>query len=129
MLLIDELVGWTPEEKILGATRRIDEAHLGLEGHFPGDPVLPGTLLVEMMGQAGVALFGLVLWEEEDEELTGVRATKILGAHFLREIRPGEEVSIVVEATRWDAFLGECRAQALVDGEIAAVMAGEVTPF
>ena len=126
MLLIDELIGWDADDEYIVGRRHVGEDHIGLEGHFPGDPVLPGTLLLEMLGQVGTALFGLLLQDEMGDEEFGVRATKILGAHFLREVRPGQTVQLVVQANGWDTFLGECRAQAMVEGEIAAAMLGEV---
>ena len=128
MLLIDEIEGWSRETRRLVASREINAAHIGLEGHFPGDPILPGVLMIEMMGQAGVALFQLLLRDEglASEKPLTVRATKIFGAHFLRPIRPGMKAQILAEALEWDSFLGECQAQIIVAGEVAAVMAGEV---
>jgi 3-hydroxyacyl-[acyl-carrier-protein] dehydratase len=126
MLLVDELVGWDGEREFIVGRRAISEGHLGLDGHFPDGPVLPGTLLLEMLGQVGVALFRLLLTDEFEGEPFQVRATKILGAHFTAEVRPGDEVDLVVRARGYDTFLGECEAQALVDGQVVAAMAGEV---
>lgn len=126
MLLVDELVGWDPDDELVVGRRHVGNDHIGLEGHFPEDPVLPGTLLLEMLGQVGIALFGLLLEKQTDGEQFQVRATKILGAHFVRETRPGDTVDLVVRADEWDTFLGECNAQALVDGQVCAAMAGEV---
>ncbi|TXD37245.1 hypothetical protein FRC98_10975 [Lujinxingia vulgaris] len=131
MLLVDELVGVDLQKRLALGRRLIGEDHVGLEGHFPDDPVLPGVLLIEMMGQAGLCLYTLLLRQELPEEAAElqVRATKILGAHFVREVRPGDSVELLVQATRFDTMLGECVAQALVDGEVVGVMAGEVTVF
>lgn len=126
MLLVDELVGCDLDAGLLMARRHIGDDHIGLTGHFPGDPMVPGTLLLEMLGQAGVVLYSLLLEDEIREGLPGVRATKILGAHFAAEVRPGDTVDLVVRAGEYDTFLGECVAQAIVDGDIACAMAGEV---
>ena len=106
--------------------RHIDDSHLGLEGHFPGDPVLPGTLLLEMLGQVGVSLFAMLLRDSNQADAIDVRATKIKGAHFMGEIRPGDDVDLIVRALECDTLLGECEAQALVDGRPMAVMMGEI---
>ncbi len=126
MLLVDELVGWDRGREFIVGRRVVSRDHIGLSGHFPEAPVLPGTLLVEMLGQVGVALFRLLLADEFQGEEFQVRATKILGAHFTGEVRPGDSVDLVVRAVGYDTFLGECEAQALVEGRVVAAMAGEV---
>lgn len=129
MLLVDELLGWKKDEEFIVGRRAISRDHIGLDGHFPDDPVLPGTLLIEMLGQVGVALFRLLLADDFDGEEFQVRATKILGAHFSAAVRPGDQVDLLVRAVGYDTFLGECEAQAVVDGQVVAAMAGEVAIF
>lgn len=126
MLLVDEVLGWDREREFIVGRRHIGVEHIGLDGHFPGDPVLPGTLLLEMLGQVGVALFALLLEEEMGDEEFEVRATKIMGAHFLREVRPGDDIHLLIRAVDYDTFLGECEAQAIVDDTVVAAMIGQV---
>ena len=126
MLLVDELAGWDADDELLVAHRHIEDDHIGLEGHFPDDPVLPGTLMLEMLGQAGTALFALLLEEHNPDQQFDVRATKVHGAHFVCEARPGDRIDLVVRAREWDTFLGECDAQAIVDGQVVAAMIGEL---
>jgi 3-hydroxyacyl-[acyl-carrier-protein] dehydratase len=130
MLLVDRLMGVDLEEGTAYGQRFIGADHVGLDGHFPGYAVLPGTIQIEMLGQLGLCMYRFLERESldvEDEfgELT-IRATKILGAHFLAEIRPGDEVELLAKKVYVDAFSGVCIAQALVDGRVCSVMAGEV---
>lgn len=71
---------------------RGDEAFLA--GHFPGNPLMPGVILIEAIAQLGgvVAQSDPAIPPLENLLLTGVRAAKILGAG-----RPGETLSIRAE--------------------------------
>jgi 3-hydroxyacyl-[acyl-carrier-protein] dehydratase len=66
-------------------------------GHFPGNPVTPGVLLVESMAQAGVVALGLYLvWKElgpeEGEKLVTVFTD--VNVEFSGIVRPGDQVTI-----------------------------------
>jgi len=73
-------------------TVRGDEAFLA--GHFPGNPLMPGVILIEAIAQLG----GVVAQSDPEIPplanllLTGVRGAKILGA-----ARPGETLRIRAE--------------------------------
>jgi 3-hydroxyacyl-[acyl-carrier-protein] dehydratase len=87
---------------------RGDEAFL--EGHFPGDPMVPGVILIEAIAQLG----GVVVQTDPehavmaDLRLTGVRAAKILGA-----ARPGTLLKIRVKVE------GRLGALAQVEGDVS----------
>ncbi len=63
------------------------------KGHYPGYPLMPGVLLCEAVFQAGALLISEMLTERE--EVNGVPVlTRILGARFKREVRPGDTIEI-----------------------------------
>lgn len=63
------------------------------KGHYPDYPIMPGVLLCEAVFQAGALLIAETL--RNKEELKGVPVlTRILGAKFKREVRPGDRISI-----------------------------------
>lgn len=63
-------------------------------GHYPDYPLMPGVLLCEAVFQAGALLVGEVA-AREDEPLAGIPVlTRIQGAKFKREVRPGEVLAI-----------------------------------
>lgn len=74
------------------------EKHLGadlevFQGHYPAYPIMPGVLLCEAVFQAGALLISETLCRKE--ELQGVPVlTRIVGAKFKREVRPGDTVEI-----------------------------------
>lgn len=87
---IDEIISLEPGKEGAGTYLiRGDEAFL--KGHFPGQPMMPGVILIEAIAQLG----GIVVQTDPveapmaDLRLTAVRSAKILGAAI-----PGEMLSI-----------------------------------
>ncbi len=63
------------------------------KGHYPEYPIMPGVLLCEAVFQAGALLIAESL--RGKQELKGVPVlTRILGAKFKREVRPGDVIEI-----------------------------------
>jgi 3-hydroxyacyl-[acyl-carrier-protein] dehydratase len=65
-------------------------------GHFPGNPVTPGALLVESMAQAAVVGLGIYLLEQESPEASGKLVTLFtdVNVEFSGMVRPGQRVLI-----------------------------------
>ena len=68
-------------------------------GHYPDYPLMPGVLLCEAVFQAGALLIGQSLQVEEGSgQQGGVPVlTRILGAKFKREVRPGDTLEIAAQ--------------------------------
>ena len=111
-LLLDEIVCWDSEQATAQARRLISPDDPVFAGHFPGDPVYPGVLQVEMAGQLAVWLV-----QRLRPGLAGaspaVRAVKVHHAVFVSPVLPGERV---------DVF-----ARILDDGGLTTVVAGQVS--
>src|SRR5262249_32719894 len=105
------LLSLTPGKEGVGAYLvRGDEPFL--RGHFPGEPLLPGVLLIEAVAQ----LAGVVAQSDPaippltDLRLTAVRAAKILGS-----VRPGKEVRLEASFPGRLGGLIQARGRASVD--------------
>jgi len=118
---LDRLLSLEPGQSGVGEYRvRGDEPFL--RGHFPGQPVLPGVLLVEAAAQlAGtVAQSDPQVGPLQGLKLTALRAVKILGA-----AKPGQVIQLTAKITGRLANLIHAQASASVDGR--AVLQAELT--
>jgi 3-hydroxyacyl-[acyl-carrier-protein] dehydratase len=118
---VDRLLSLTPGKEGVGEySVRGDEPWL--QGHFPGEPLLPGVLLIE----AAVQLAGVVAQSDpglqplKGMKLTALRAVKILGT-----ARPGEVLRIEAHVTGRLGALIQAQAQASVAGRV--VLTAELT--
>lgn len=85
-------------------------------GHFPGNPVMPGVLLIEAMAQTGaVALLGLPSFKGKTAYFAGIDK-----ARFKRKVIPGDVVLFDVKIIKQKGPIGVAEAIATVDGELAA---------
>ena len=85
------------------------------QGHWPGDPVMPGVLIVEHMAQVGgVLLLSQVANEGKQAFIAG--ADKV---RFKRRVVPGDQLVTEVEVLRCKGDIGKIAACCRVDGEVA----------
>lgn len=90
--------------------RRIAPDHPSLAGHFPGQPLLPGALL---LAEVMEALQGSGL-----PAPTG-RAYEMRSVKFLRPVRPGDEIRIELQCgSRGARFEVHCRDSVAASGQI-----------
>ena len=88
------------------------------QGHFPGDPVMPGVLIVESMGQVTSVLLGVKLGIEQGDKvafLTGMDKVR-----FRHPVRPGDKLVTKAELTHVRTSSAKAKAVAYVDDVVVA---------
>jgi 3-hydroxymyristoyl/3-hydroxydecanoyl-(acyl carrier protein) dehydratase len=106
LLLLDRIVA--ADDHRLVAERTLDPADPVFAGHFPGDPVYPGALLLEMGGQ-----LGLCLGQSPAEVPRPVRLIRVHGAEFVAAARPGDHLTVLAERIEDDGWTVLVIAQVL----------------
>jgi 3-hydroxyacyl-[acyl-carrier-protein] dehydratase len=87
------------DDHIVG-TYRFREDEYFYKGHFPGQPITPGVILIEAMAQTGVVAFGLYLHMRkmqralDDEKKLTTLFTLAEGVEFTGVVLPGERVIV-----------------------------------
>ncbi len=119
-LLIDRVVAMQMEpEKKLQAIKNVTINEPFFTGHFPGNPVMPGVLIVEAMAQAAGMLANL------DASLNGKTGelyylVKVDKAKFSKTVVPGDQLVLEVIQTRILRRMGFYTCEAKVDGKRVA---------
>ncbi len=85
-------------------------------GHFPGNPVMPGVLIVEAMAQAAGALAALSLKEAAKDKL--VFLASVNNTRFKTPVRPGDLLELHVEKIAGKGMLWKFSGKGIVDGTL-----------
>lgn len=120
-LLVDRIVDYVPGKRAVGIKNvTFNEPHF--QGHFPGQPIMPGVLIVEAMAQVG----GVVLTQLLKSDGGLFVFAGIDKVRFRRQVVPGDQLVMTVELLwiKQNRF-GKMHACAEVDGKLATE--GELT--
>ncbi len=112
-LLVDRIIDIVPNESAKGIKNvTINEPFF--QGHFPGNPVMPGVLIVEAMAQvAGVLAF------KSGMEGTGVLFMSIEKVKFRKPIVPGDQIIFEVHVSHRRGNVWKFEGIAKVDEKVA----------
>ena len=115
MLLIDEL---HEIEKLSSAKAivNVKRDSFFVQGHFPGNPVMPGVLIVEAFGQAAAALTAHGI-DKETYENKLVFLMGIEKARFRNPVIPDCKLELNIEATRSHGRAWKYKGEAFVEGK------------
>lgn len=119
-LLIDRVLSMElePEKKLIGV-KNVSMNEPFFTGHFPGNPVMPGVLMIEAMAQAAGMLANL------DAEVAGREGelyylVKVDNARFSQVVMPGDQLILEAIQKRIKRRMGWYECLATVDGKRVA---------
>jgi beta-hydroxyacyl-ACP dehydratase FabZ len=115
-LLVDRILEIEPGKRVVGI-KNVTFNEEFFQGHFPGNPIMPGVLVLEAMAQvAGIGLLGILPEPEKKVMyLTGVDKCK-----FRRPVVPGDQLRLEAEILGTKMRITRCRAVATVEGRLCA---------
>ena len=115
MLLIDELYDIKKLHSAI-ATVKVRKDSFFVQGHFPGQPVMPGVLIVESFGQAAAALTAHGL----DKSVYQNKLVFLMGvekARFRNPVIPNCDLELRIEAIRSHGRVWKYKGEAFVDNK------------
>lgn len=115
-LLIDKVHKIDIEKGTIEAQKNVSYNEEFFQGHFPGNPIMPGVLILEAMAQAG----GVLVYLKEKREVPTIAVLmNIKQAKFRQQVKPGDVLMIRCEGMHFSSKGGRIAATATVDGKVA----------
>lgn len=113
-LLVDRIIDIKPYESI-SAFKNITFNEPFFQGHFPGQPIMPGVLIVEAMAQvAGVMAFS------SDVEGKSVFFMSIEKAKFRKPVVPGDRLQMDIKVLQRRGQVWKFSGEATVEGKLVS---------
>ena len=115
-LLIDTIEELVPGEKAV-AKKNVTMNEPYFMGHFPGNPVMPGVLIIEALAQTGaVAILCQDEWKGKTAYFAGIHNAK-----FKQKVVPGDTLELTTEIIKVKGPIGVGKAVAKVNGKTACM--------
>lgn len=115
LLLVDRVLKM--EGEYIHAIKNVTVNEEFFKGHFPGNPIMPGVLIIEALAQTGGILALHSAGESHHDKLLLFRG--IENAKFRRQVVPGDQIHLHATRIKVRRNFQTFDCKALVDGEVA----------
>ncbi|MDR3321575.1 MAG: 3-hydroxyacyl-ACP dehydratase FabZ [Synergistaceae bacterium] len=123
-LLVDRIleVDLESDEKRIVGIKNVTINEPFFQGHFPSEPVMPGVLILEAMGQVGSVMMACAQQMQEVPEggRRIVFLTTVYEAKFRKPVKPGDQLRTDATLLRFRGKVGKMKFVGTVDGEVVA---------
>ncbi len=114
-LMVDRIIELEGSRRAVGLKNvTINEEFF--QGHYPGEPIMPGVLIIEALSQLG----GVLLSQELEHKGKVAVLLSLDKVRFRRPVRPGDQLLLEVQSLRARSNIGHIQAFARVGTELAA---------
>jgi 3-hydroxyacyl-[acyl-carrier-protein] dehydratase len=119
-LLIDRIIELELDKSVVGL-KNVTGNEVFFQGHFPGNPVMPGVLIIEAMAQTGGVLARLSMRAGKGKDLTdSIYFMSMDKVKFRRPVVPGDQLRFELRALRTGSRVWKMGGKAFVEKDLAA---------
>ena len=115
-LMVDRITEYSDSHVVGYKNVTINEPFF--QGHFPEEPVMPGVLILESMGQVASVMVAIRQGESQEGKIAFLAGVD--NARFRKPVRPGDRLVTRAELTRLRGTIGKAKVTGFVEDEIVA---------
>jgi beta-hydroxyacyl-ACP dehydratase FabZ len=116
-LFVDRIIELAEGKRIVGIKNvTINEPFF--QGHFPGEPVMPGVLIIEALGQTAGVLAYRAMGKEAERK--GVYLMSINRVKFRRPVLPGDQLRLELDVVKHRGMIWAFQGKAFVGDQLVA---------
>ena len=119
-LMVDRIIALEPYKSVVGI-KNVTANEPFFQGHFPGEPIMPGVLVIEAMAQVGGILARLSIpGVMEREAPNPIRFVAMDKVKFRKPVIPGDQIRFEIAPLRIGSKVWKVAGKALVEGQLVA---------
>ncbi len=115
-LFVDEITDYMPGEYAIGI-KHVSKDEYYFKGHFPGNPIMPGVIIVETLAQVG-AIMMLTLEKFKGKIVLFAGIDKV---RFKKIVKPGDVLELETKVLNVKLNIGKGAGKATVNGELVCI--------